>query len=77
MLHLSNYSGSSSGGAGPLAGAGRLRPAAGSGTKASMRQPHDTLRDRTHLSQAHTQFQDYCRVRLLAPVNVTIPSRDP
>ena len=47
------------GGAGPLAGAGRPRHAAGSGTKAPMRQPHETLRDRTHLSQAHTQLRNY------------------
>ena len=56
VLDSSNYYGNSPGRAGPLAGAGRLRPAAGSGTKAPMRQPHETLRDRTRLSQAPTQL---------------------
>ena len=56
VLHSSNYYGSSPCGAGPLAGAGRLRPAAGGVMKAPMRQPYETLPDRTHLSQAHTQF---------------------
>ena len=59
VLHSSNYYGSSSGGAGALAGAGRPRHAAGSETKARMRQPHDTLRDGTHLSQAHTQLRAF------------------
>ncbi len=58
VLHSGNYYGNSPSGAGPLDGAGRLRPAAESGTKAPMRQPHETLRDRTHLSQAHTQYDE-------------------
>ncbi len=56
VLDSGNYYGSSQGGAVPLDGAGRPRPAAGSGTKAPMRQPHETLPDRTHLSQAHTRL---------------------
>ena len=59
-IHSDNYYSSSSGGAGPLAGAGRPRPAAGSGTKAPMRQPHETLRDLTHMSEAHTRFDLLC-----------------
>ena len=43
----------------PLAGAGRPRPAAGSETKARMRQPHETLPDRTHLSQARAQLRAF------------------
>ena len=56
VLHSGNYYGNSPGGAVPLDGAGRLRPAARSETKGPMRQPHETLRDPTHLSQAHTQY---------------------
>ena len=59
VLDSNNYYSSSRGRAGPLAGAGRPRPAARSGTNAPMRQPHETLSDRTRLSQAHTQLSQF------------------
>ena len=48
VLDSDNYYSSSPGRAGPLAGAGRPRPAAGSGTKAPIRQPYQ-LESRTFL----------------------------
>ena len=58
VLDSSNYYGSSQGGAVPLDRAGRLRPAAASGTKVPA-PAHEMLQDRTHLSQAHTQLPEF------------------